>query len=244
MPNTILITMAGRGSRFHHAGFSVPKYEIEVRGRSLFDWSVGSLANLIHPDDLVVFVCLAENRSADFVRRRCRALSIPRFLIVDLPEVTDGQATSAYAARAHWQPDAPLFVYNIDTYVNPDYLHCGHIPAEADGWIPCFEPPGDHWSFVKLDEHGWAERFVEKRRISDHATIGLYHFARAADFAHAYERFFCEGSGLVRGEKYIAPMYNQLIQDGKRLAISTIPCSEVHVLGTPEELERFRSEQT
>ena len=37
---TIIITMAGVGSRFKKAGFSQPKYMISVKGKTLFQWSM------------------------------------------------------------------------------------------------------------------------------------------------------------------------------------------------------------
>jgi choline kinase len=147
MSNTIVITMAGRGSRFYQAGYTVPKYEIEVHGHSLFYWSMLSLKHFIAPDSRLVFVCLAENNSAAYVRAQCAALGIADVQIHELAELTDGQATSAYVSRQLWRPQAPLLIYNIDTYVEPDALRPQDIPAGADGWIPCFQVPGEHWSF-------------------------------------------------------------------------------------------------
>lgn len=43
MKMTVVITMAGLGSRFRKAGYKVPKYQIEAHGRTLFDWSMESL---------------------------------------------------------------------------------------------------------------------------------------------------------------------------------------------------------
>ena len=40
---TIIITMAGLGSRFRKAGYNCPKYMIEAKGKTLFDWSMDSL---------------------------------------------------------------------------------------------------------------------------------------------------------------------------------------------------------
>ena len=40
---TIIITMAGLGSRFRKAGYECPKYMIEAKGKTLFEWSMGSL---------------------------------------------------------------------------------------------------------------------------------------------------------------------------------------------------------
>ena len=39
----VIITMAGLGSRFRKAGYNCPKYMIEAKGKTLFDWSMDSL---------------------------------------------------------------------------------------------------------------------------------------------------------------------------------------------------------
>ena len=239
MSHNIVITMAGRGSRFYEAGYTVPKYEILAHGRSLFDWSMLSLRNFLSCDSRVIFVCLAENHSADYVRSRCEALGLGEVHIIELNQLTDGQATSAYMSQELWRLEEPLLVYNIDTYVNPRALDPSKIRVDSDGWVPCFRVPGEHWSFVELSEDGWAVDFAEKKRISEHASIGLYWFKQAGRYAQAYERFFVEPANLVRGERYIAPLYRQLLMEGAKVSISDLSLSDVHVLGTPDELEVF-----
>ncbi|SPA50704.1 glycosyltransferase family 2 protein [Cupriavidus taiwanensis] len=239
MSLNVVITMAGRGSRFYDAGYKVPKYEILAHERSLFDWSVLSLKNFLTPDSRVIFVCLDENKSSEFVLRRIKALGLTDVHIVELKELTDGQATSAYLSRDLWNPEWPLLIYNIDTYVRPQALHPADIRPGSDGWVPCFQVPGDHWSFVKLGDDGWAVDLAEKQRISGNASIGLYWFRRAGRYVELYDRFFNDPKNLVGGEKYIAPLYRQLLAEGGRVSLSDLPLSEVHVLGTPAELDRF-----
>jgi len=237
--HNIVITMAGRGSRFYDAGYTVPKYEIMAHGRSLFDWSMLSLREFLSEPARLIFVCLAENDSGPYVRARCAALGLTDVHVLELDAVTDGQATSAWLSRHLWQPDAPLLVYNIDTFVEPRALAPADIRSGSDGWVPCFQVPGEHWSFVQLGADGWAVDLAEKQRISDHASIGLYWFARAAEFASAYERFFADPANLVRGERYIAPLYRQLLRDGRKVSIADLDPAAVHVLGTPAELQDF-----
>jgi dTDP-glucose pyrophosphorylase len=235
----IVITMAGRGSRFYEAGYTVPKYEIMAHDRSLFDWSMLSLKNFLNAESRVIFVCLKENNSAEYVRQRSEALGLADVRLLELDRVTDGQATSAYVSRELWHPDGSLLVYNIDTYVDPRALKPEHIRAGSDGWVPCFQVPGEHWSFVALGGDGWAVDLAEKQKISDFASIGLYWFADAAGYVHAYNRFFSDEKNLVRGERYIAPLYRQMIAEGRKISISDLSVSDVHVLGTPAELGRF-----
>lgn len=239
MSVNIVITMAGRGSRFYEAGFTVPKYEIMAHGKSLFEWSMLSLRQFLTQDARVIFVCLAENNSSAYVREQSKALGLRDVHVVEVDEITDGQATSAYVSRALWHHDQPLLVYNIDTYVNPDALQPDDIRNGSDGWVPCFQVPGNHWSFVQLGEDNWAVDLAEKERISEFASIGLYWFARARDYEEAYEEFFADEKNLVRGERYIAPLYRHLIATGHKISISDLALGDVHVLGTPVELERF-----
>ncbi|GLC97814.1 hypothetical protein Tamer19_72230 [Cupriavidus sp. TA19] len=235
----VVITMAGRGSRFYDAGYKVPKYEIMAHERSLFDWSILSLKNFLTPDSRVIFVCLDENKSSDFVLRQIKALGLTDVHIVELKELTDGQATSAYLSRELWNPEWPLLIYNIDTYVKPHALNPTDIRPGSDGWVPCFQVPGEHWSFVELGNDGWAVDVAEKERISDYASIGLYWFSRAGRYVELYDRFFSDPKNLVRGEKYIAPLYRQLLAEGGKVSLSDLRLSDVHVLGTPAELDRF-----
>lgn len=44
---TVIITMAGLGSRFRKIGYAVPKYMINAKGRTLFDWAMDSLVDTI-----------------------------------------------------------------------------------------------------------------------------------------------------------------------------------------------------
>lgn len=237
---TVVITMAGRGSRFREVGYTVPKYEILVHGHSLFYWSMLSLKNFMQPGTRVVFVSLAENESAPYIRNQCAALGIDDLRIVELDALTDGQATSALASRPQWLGDSnPLLIYNIDTFVQPLAWAPRDIDARSDGWIPCFQVAGEHWSFVKVDGDGWAIDVAEKQRISDYASVGLYWFARAGDFVRAYQTFFADPANLVRGERYIAPLYRQLLADGARVSIADLNPADVQALGTPAEVAAF-----
>ncbi len=238
MSLNVVITMAGYGKRFYEAGYRVPKFQIEAHGRSLLQWSLLSLQHFFAPDTRLIFVCLREHQFADALRAEARKFSVQDVHIVELDAVTDGQATTAYASRAAWL-DAPVLVFNIDTFVHPRSLSPEMIPSDAKGWIPCFAAPGEHWSFVRVDAAGRAVEVAEKSRISEHASIGLYWFASKTQFESAYQRFFARSDALVRGERYIAPMYQQLLNDGDCVRISVLPAQDIHVLGTPTELQAF-----
>ena len=59
-------------------------------------------------------------------------------------------------------------------------------------------------------------------------------------YEKVYNEYYSENK-LEKGEKYIAPLYNHMIQNNLDVRICDIPFSKVHVLGTPEEVEKFKN---
>lgn len=233
----VLITMAGRGERFRAAGYTDAKYRIEVRGRTLFGWSMDSLRSFAEAGSPYTFVALAGDGVKRFIADQCSLLGIPLGGVVELDDVTDGQATTAYLAGDLLDPDRSLVIYNIDTYVEPGHLRPGDL--HGDGWVPCFAGVGDHWSFARTDSTGRVIELREKERISPHATLGLYGFASAGLYTRVYE----SGASTDGGERYIAPLYNQLLEWGRTVTMTDVPIDAVHPLGTPAEVHAFGAER-
>src|SRR5262245_17192976 len=143
---TAIITMAGFGRRFADAGYKVPKYRINVHGRSLFSWAMLSLQSFIASGASFVFVVREQDDATGFIATEAKRSGIDVADVLELQKPTDGQATTALAAgSAVAAPAAPMLIYNIDTFVHPAVL-----PASAprgEGWVPCFRAEGDAWSF-------------------------------------------------------------------------------------------------
>ena len=184
-----------------------------------------------------VFVVRAEDNSEKFIRQKCSQYGISDISIVELDSMTDGQATTCMLALPYCDPDKAILVYNIDTYVEPYQMKYEDI--SGDGHIPCFHADGDHWSFVRLNDEQQAVEVREKVRISDNCTLGAYYFSSARLYQELYEEYYKDDSNNEKNEKYIAPLYNFMIQKGLEVTISIVDAEKVHVLGTPEELKVF-----
>ncbi len=238
---TIVITMAGLGSRFRNAGYTVPKYMIEARGKTLFEWSMESLAGFADEDNIYVFIVRKEDQAESFIAQTCHRMGIVHIQVIEIDAPTDGQATTAMLAQNDWEADSPLLIYNIDTYVEAGEMNENQL--QGDGFIPCFHAEGEHWSFVKLGENDLAVEVREKQRISDNCTLGAYYFKTCALYEKLYHEYYSQDHNLEKGEKYVAPLYNYLISKGGKVYISVVDAQKVHVLGTPEELQVFIDEQ-
>lgn len=237
MKLTVVITMAGLGSRFRKVGYTVPKYQIEAHGKTLFEWSMESLKGFENPENEYIFVVRKEDESEGFIQDTCHKLGIEHVKVVGIDYLTDGQATTAMLAAKFWDKKSALMIYNIDTYVEENEMRMDQIAG--DGFIPCFHADGDHWSFAKLDEEGKVVEVREKVRISDNCTLGAYYFKTCELYEKLYEEYYSSDEKLEKGEKYVAPLYNYLISKGGDVRISIVDYDKVHVLGTPEELNVF-----
>ncbi len=234
---TIVVTMAGLGTRFKEAGYDIPKYKIKAKGKTLFEWSMESLLGYLREENVYIFIVRKEDEAEPFIRNICGNMGITHIKVVEIKEPTDGQATTAMLAGKLWDKKSSLLIYNIDTYVEAGEMNEDQI--KGDGFIPCFFAMGSHWSFVQIGEDGRAIQVREKERISPYCTLGAYYFKTCALYEELYNEYYKREEHMEKGEKYVAPLYNHLIKKGGEVRICTIDCEKVHVLGTPEELKEF-----
>lgn len=237
-PLTIVVPMAGRGSRFADAGFKDPKPLIPVKGRPMIKLVIENLRP--KRPHRFVFICQREHVKAYDLERLLGEWA-PGCAIVQLDGVTEGAACSVLTADA-WLDDSPLMIANSDQYLDvsiDDYLDGA---AGLDGMIMTMTASDPKWSFVAVDADGMATELAEKVPISDEATVGVYNFARGRDFADAAREMIAKDL-RVNGEFYVAPVYNMLIEKGAKIGIHNIgsEAAGMYGLGVPADLALFLS---
>ncbi len=230
-----VIPMAGAGSRFKKAGFNKPKMLLEAHGKTLLEWSVDSL-----PLELctsLVFIGLKEHKEKynleNFIENKYGKYNI-QFLWLN--DITRGQAETVYKAKDLIDLDTDLVIFNIDTFFISDTLKKNLLKNNIDGVLGAFKSKEDRFSFAKLAEKGYVTETAEKIVISNYALTGLYHFKYPKDFFDICQKHI-ENHILYKNEFYIAPMYNELIKQGKKFIIDI--AKEHWILGTPEEYKLF-----
>ena len=230
----IVITMAGRGSRFVEQGFSKPKPLIDVYGKPMFCWALQSLPLELSKN--LIFICLADLlENSDFEKQVDTIYSQYNTTIIPIREVTDGQAATALKAEQYIDNQEGLIIFNIDTYfISATLRKKIHKPVETDGVISVFWATGSRWSFARTDERGHVLEVAEKKAISNYATTGMYHFSKGHNFISA-AHLMIDNDQRVNNEFYVAPIYNILIQKGYKFIIDL--ASKVFPMGTPADLE-------
>jgi NDP-sugar pyrophosphorylase family protein len=235
----IVLPIAGRGSRFVAAGYDVPKPLIPVHGVPMIELVVHNVRPGV--PHRFIFLALAEHLDHLGMQATLRRAA-PGCEIVPVAQVTEGAACTVLLARNLIDSDDPLMLANSDQWVDvgiDDYLASMETRG-ADGLIMTMKADDPKWSFVGLDSAGWVTRVVEKEVISDEATVGIYNFRRGRDFVAAADQMIAKNL-RVNGEFYVAPVYNELLARGARIAIHNVgrDGAGMHGLGTPADLEHF-----
>lgn len=239
--------MAGLSSRFTRAGYAKPKFMLDAGGMTLFEHSIAGFSEHFE-NERFLFIFLKGSVDADFIREKCRGQGLreDNILLAELDAPTDGQATTVAEGlyKIGVASSEALTIFNIDTIYN-SFSH----PALPDssmisGYLDVFEGDGDHWSFVRPDKEGSAIgralEVTEKVKISNLCSSGLYHFHSAQVFLDEFEEIRgVPKSDLQGNERYIAPLYNRIIERGGVVYFRKIDGKNVQFSGTPDEYRNF-----
>ena len=231
----IIIPMAGLSSRFFKAGYTVPKYQLDLpNGQNIFEWAISTFENYFLLDKFV-FIIRDVYDTYNFVEKYCTKLGIKDFDIIVLDYETRGQAETVALGLRKLDSDIQdqeCYIFNIDSkrynFIKPE------IAKSHDGYLEVFKGEGEHWSFIELDDKDNVVRTTEKVRISDLCSDGLYFFKDASEFLLLVQDAL-DQKDFVKGELYIAPLYNRMIQRGSRIGYELIERDQISFCGTPSE---------
>ena len=232
----ILIPMSGLGSRFQTKGYTDPKPLIKVLDDSMVRTVI---KNLDFPGAYFIFIINEKQiTSKDFNLHVSDLLD--KFMVITVKEVTCGPACSSLLAEDSILNDTPLIIANCDQVVHDfDYGQLLEFceTTKSDGALGCFLSTSKKNSYVLTDEFGVITLVKEKEVISNIATNGVHFWMRGRDFVESAKSMIDVGD-TYNGEFYVAPSYNYLIKDGKKI----LPFFyNLHFpIGTPEDLEFYQ----
>ncbi|MBN2152422.1 MAG: hypothetical protein JW839_13300 [Candidatus Lokiarchaeota archaeon] len=240
----VVIAMAGKGSRFIDAGFTVPKPLIQVKGKHMFEWALKGFECLstMNIETRFYFIVLRDHVTSHQIDKVI-ASKCPGARIIALDEITRGQAETVYKIKEHIDNYNKLLIFNADTFFESSRLLSIIEDTRIDGAVACFvEKTGSaRYSFVLADGADNIIEVAEKVRISDFASNGLYYFKQGKDFISACEEMIARDE-REKGEYFVIPLFKKLKERGFRLKMFTV--DDNRVIGTPEELKAFIQEGT
>jgi len=233
----VLIPMAGAGSRFAEAGYSFPKPLIDIRGKPM----IQVVSNSLRIEANFIYVVQKEHRKKYNLDTVLNMIS-PGCTIVEVDGLTEGAACTTLLAKEFINTDSPLIISNSDQLVDWDSLEFMYKmkSKDFDGGIVCFNATHPKWSFARTNDQNLVTEVAEKNPISSNATAGIYYWKHGSDYVKYAEKMI-EQDIRVNNEFYVCPVYNEAIEDGKRIDCHMVESSDMWGLGTPEDLEYFLS---
>jgi len=231
----VLIPMAGAGSRFEQAGYTFPKPLIEVNGKPMIQLVVENL----NIEAKHIFI-VQKSHCEQFNLRNMLSTISPNCEVVEVDGVTEGAACTTLLAKELIDNDEPLLMANSDQYVDWDSSEFMYsmIGDGSDAGILTFESLHPKWSYVRLDDNGFVSEVAEKNPISNRATVGIYYWNKGSDYVKYAEEMINKDI-RHNNEFYVCPVFNQAIEDGKKVKIFNIDSKDMWGLGTPEDLNTF-----
>ena len=236
----VVIPMAGAGSRFAVAGFDDPKPLIPVLGVPMVQLVASNLELASEAQRFIFVVQKTHSERFDLVNKLEEWQ--PGSAVLEIDGLTDGAASTVLCASGLIDTDEPLVIANSDQYVDASFSAFIEDMSDRnlDGSMMTMTSEDPKWSYARIDDRDLVVEIAEKVVISNHATVGIYSFARGSDFVRG-ARAMIDRQERSKGEYYVAPVYNQLISQGSRVGVFDIGAdgAGMYGLGTPEDLAVF-----
>ena len=243
----ILIPMAGKGSRFSDVGYTFPKPLISVGNETMISLVTKNLLEKCVKEVHVIYICQEEhynNYDLENVLNRAvknAGVDIFKVSIIKINGITQGAACTALIAKDVIDPEQPLMIANSDQFIKVPYMCAWHdviSMSNSDAEIMCFKSSHPKWSYARVDDEGNVIEIAEKKVISEFATTGIYWWKKAEDFINSAEKMI-EKDIRHNNEFYIAPTYNEMILNNKKISVMEIKPELMLGLGTPEDLNKY-----
>jgi NDP-sugar pyrophosphorylase family protein len=239
---TLVLPMAGRGSRFSMVGYTDPKPLLPVKGVHMIVQAVANLPVC----ERKIFITLQEHMEAYDLASALHS-TYPECKIMTIPTVTEGQACTSAIAVEGLAPTEPVLISACDNGV--DFDAGAYMALENDPTVDVIVWSFDNNPTSKLYPHmyAWLDvdaennvRHVSVKRYFDgarQAIIGTMFFRTAALYREGYQ-IIRDRNIRTNGEFYVDDLLNPLIEKGYR--VKSFPVKNYICWGTPNDYRTYQ----
>lgn len=235
----ILVPMAGKSQFFSDSDYPFPLPLLEIGGLTMIERVLENLATA-SADVNFIFVLNQEDCRRYYLDRTLNIITGGRCHIVKLEGETRGSACSALMAIDFVNNNTPLLIANSDQLIDLPLMTVLLPLLQADAGVVTFESVHPRWSYVKLDDDGWVVEVAEKRPLSKNAIAGLYFFQQGQYFVEAAMQMIRKDES-VNGSFFVAPVLNQLVLQGRKIATSKIANDQYHTFYMPQKIADYEA---
>lgn len=245
LPNTtMLIPLAGAGSRFVKENYTNPKPLIAVSGKPMIIQAANSLPNAEHH----VFVC-QKSHLEQFPLELELKNEFPDAKIVVVDGLTEGQACTCEVGLTEIDSNAPLLIgacdngmlWNSEKYQS--LLEDENVDAIVFSFrhhVSSLRNP-QMYGWIAVNDNNVVKKVSVKKPISDdpfndHAIVGSFYFKKSSIFKEALTELYSKNI-RVNGEFYVDSLVNEVISLGYTAVVYEL--DQYVCWGIPNDLRTF-----
>ena len=237
--------MSGMSSRFSRSGYQLPKYLLNVDGKTV----IQHIVELYPKDSEFIFIMNDKNATETNILDVIERFNLPNSQTKVIPSHKLGPVYTV-SHVFDWIDDEEQVVVNycdFSIYWNYQKFEEFINDTQCDGCVVCytgFHPHmlgDDNYAFCKTDKSNKILEVREKQpftnnKMNEFASAGNYYF-RKGKYIKQYFRQMMDADSNLNGEYYVSLIYNFLIKDGLSSLVYEVP--KMLQWGTPLDLDMY-----
>jgi dTDP-glucose pyrophosphorylase len=219
--------------------FGYPKALTEVQGITIIKRFIESCLDLFKEANNVTFVIRKEHNKKYYLGEIIKLL-FKEAIIIEIDGDTHGAACSTLLAIDYIDLDEQLFVISGDEILDLDLLNLKDYfeKKKSDGGVIIFDSVHPRFSYVRCEKDNIVIEASEKRPISNHATVGLYYYAKGKYCIDSIQSTIVKGA-TVNNKFYLCPAFNEMILANKTIIAYPIDNDDYHPLKSSETIQEY-----
>jgi hypothetical protein len=236
MKTNIIVLAAGHVD-FDAQESGYPLCVTELDGVSLLERIVNNTMNIEGAKYLFAFLRKDAER---FHLDKVTSLLVPDSLVVRVSEGCQGSACTALLAACQLNQDDELLIVSANELVDIDMAEVvfDFRRRKLRGGTLIFRSIHPRYSYVRLDDEGYVLEAAQQEPISQHATAGVFWFARVGEFVESTKNLIRKNAS-VAGKFFVAPVFNELILNQAKVGVYELDVNRYRPLKTRKQVEQF-----
>lgn len=237
----IIVPMAGEGKRFKDSGYNEAKPLIKIDGTTIFEKALSSFSSLNYENTQYTFIVRKE-----FIESNIENVIHNKFKnanIVYVDKTTNGSLETVYLSKYYINDNDAVLLMDCDIYFNSSsFLQKIKNKLKENICTPVlltFDSNDAKYSYVKVNDDGYAIKVVEKNPISNNAIIGCYFAGEGQLFKKTSKQLIDKwyNNQLDSKEIYTSLLFNEYTKI-TNVEVHKLNKGECFIsMGTPEEFD-------